>query len=164
MATREAVAIFVVAFVAYALWKRRWAWIVAGGLAVAVVDPLCARVIKPLAGRDRPCREVEGVQTPHGCGAALAMPSIHAATTAAIAGATGLPVLAGVSLITGASRVVTGQHWPSDVLVGWIVGGAIGGAIGRGVGGATRAGMRAAMGRARRGRGRKSPPADAPVD
>lgn len=134
--------------VGYALWKRRWAWIIAGGLAVAATDPLCARVLKPWIGRERPCRELADVATVRDCGAGRAMPSVHAANTAALAAATGSPVLVGVALLAGASRVVTGQHWPGDVVVGWIVGGAIGAAAG--------VGTRASLRRLRRRRGRES--------
>ncbi len=145
-----------VGFVGYALWKRRWAWIVAGGLAVAITDPLCARVLKPAFGRERPCRALLDVRTPEGCGAASAMPSVHAANTAALAAAVGSPVLASVAVVTGLSRVVAGQHWPSDVLVGW----GVGGAVGAGIGAATRAVMR----RRRQSRGRETGPIDATRD
>lgn len=140
-------------FAGYAVLRRRWAWLVAGGLAVAVVDPLCARVLKPAVGRERPCRALAGVEAPNGCGAAQSMPSVHAANTAALAAATGSPLLIGIAALTGASRVVTGVHWPSDVIVGWIVGGVVGGAARGGVGVATRAAMR----RLRRRRGRETP-------
>jgi len=115
---------------------------------VAVTDPLCARVLKPAFGRERPCRALPDVATPSGCGAALSMPSVHAANTAALAAAVGSPVLAGVALVSGLSRVVDGQHWPSDVLAGW----GVGGAVGAGIGAATRAAMRR---RQRRGRGER---------
>ncbi|MES2641418.1 MAG: phosphatase PAP2 family protein [Myxococcota bacterium] len=143
-----AAGILALAVVGWALWRRRWGWIVGGGLAVALADPLCARVLKPAIGRERPCRERSDVATVRACGAGEAMPSAHAANTAALAAATGSPVLVGVALLAGASRVVTGQHWPSDVVVGWIVGGALGAGVGLG----TRASMR----RLRQRRGRES--------
>lgn len=133
-----AAAVLAVAVVGYALWKRRWAWIVGAALAVAVVDPLCARVLKPMFERERPCRVVPDLATVRDCGAGDSMPSIHAANTAALAAATVSPVLAGVALVAGASRVVTGQHWPGDVIVGWLVGGVLGAGIGIG----TRVSMR----------------------
>ncbi|MDP2305919.1 MAG: phosphatase PAP2 family protein [Pseudomonadota bacterium] len=144
-----AAVVLAIAIVGYALWKRRWAWIVAGGLAVALTDPLCARVLKPAIARDRPCRTIPDLPTLRDCGAGLAMPSVHAANAAALAAATGSPVLFAVALLAGASRVVQGQHWPSDVVVGWIVGGAIGAGVG--------IGTRTAMRRLCQRRGREGP-------
>lgn len=143
-----AAGLLAVAALAWALSKRRFTWIVGGGLAVALADPLCARVLKPAIGRERPCRAIPDVETARPCGAGAAMPSVHAANTAALAAATGSPVLVGVAVLTGASRVVLGQHWPSDVVVGWIVGGALGAGVGLG----TRASVR----RLRQRRGRVS--------
>ena len=41
------------------------------------------------------------------------------------------PPLLALSALTGVQRVVTAQHWPSDVVVGWIYGWFIGLAVRR---------------------------------
>ncbi len=117
----------VLGLLAWAAWTRRLELVVLAGLAVALTDPLCARVLKPMFGRERPCR-IDFPKVP-ACGAGLSMPSNHAANLAAIALATGSGPLGFLAFIGGTARVVSGQHYPSDVVVGWIVGGIVGGAV-----------------------------------
>ena len=117
----------VLGVLAWAAWARRLELVVLAGLAVALTDPLCARLLKPMFGRDRPCR-TDLPEVPD-CGAGLSMPSNHAANLAAITMATGSIPLGFLALIGGTARVVNGQHYPSDVVVGWIVGGIVGGAV-----------------------------------
>ncbi|MFN7145802.1 MAG: phosphatase PAP2 family protein, partial [Myxococcota bacterium] len=105
----------------WGVWRRRWAWLLGAALAVSVADPLVARVLKPAFDRPRPCH-VMHVETAQPCGSGRAMPSGHAANSAALAAATRSPPLAGAAVLIGISRVVLGQHWPSDVVVGWLVG------------------------------------------
>lgn len=103
--------------------------LVAGGLAVAASDPLVSRVLKPALAEPRPCEVGVSRAPPElGCGAGYAMPSAHAANTAALAAAVGGPTLTAVAGVVGVSRVVDGQHWPADVVVGWFVGAVTGGA------------------------------------
>ena len=116
--------------------QRQARWLLAGALAVALTDPFCARVLKPAVERERPCATLEGVTGPRRgiggpvhCGAGTSMPSNHAANTAALAAALASPSLAVVAGVSGLSRVVNGQHWPSDVAAGWAVGSAIGVAV-----------------------------------
>ncbi len=120
----------VVAVAAY--WEpRHRRYLLPAVLAVAISDVACARVIKPLAERARPCAVLEDVHSRGSpgrptCGSGQAMPSCHAANTAAIAGALLSPGLAVVAGVAGVARVASGQHWPSDVLAGWALGGGLG--------------------------------------
>lgn len=119
------------AIVAYALTARSWRLLVVAALAVAIADPLSSAVIKPMIGRERPCAVLAGAHTIRpaargGCGDDPSMPSGHAANTAALAAALASPPLAAVALTVGVSRVVLGQHYPSDVLAGWAMGAMVG--------------------------------------
>lgn len=130
------VAMGVLAVVAAGLaWARgRLRWVLPALLAVACTDVVTARVLKPAIGRARPCAAVEGLSVPQVaaepfCGSGEAMPSGHAANTMAVATVLAAPELAVVSLAVGVSRVVTGQHWPSDVGAGWALGLLVGGGV-----------------------------------
>ena len=83
------------------------------------------RLLKPWFQRPRPCVVME-LPVERCSKNSWSFPSNHAATTAAIATAVASPLLGGVSLMAGISRVVLGQHYPSDVLAGWLVGAGIG--------------------------------------
>ena len=93
-------------------------------LAAISSDLLCARVLKPLFSRPRPCA-VEHLDVPD-CSSSFSMPSSHASNTMAVATAMASPPLAALSLLVGASRVVLGLHYPGDVAAGWGVGAVIG--------------------------------------
>lgn len=109
-------------------WNRRWRLLVLLGLSAALADAGTARMLKPVFDRARPCA-VETVALVAPCGAGASMPSAHAANTAALAAAGASPPLVVVAGLVGVSRVVTGQHWPSDVLVGWLFGALVGGVM-----------------------------------
>jgi undecaprenyl-diphosphatase len=99
------------------------------GLASVAVASTVSNVIgKGLTGRARPAAEIPDARRlprdPH----TTSFPSGHAASAAAFATGTALemPVLAGpigaLAAAVGASRVVTGVHYPSDVVAGFAIG------------------------------------------
>ena len=99
------------------------------GLASVILASAASNVIgKGLAGRARPAAEVpEARRLSHGPHT-TSFPSGHAASAAAFATGTALelPVLAvpigALAAAVGASRVVTGVHYPSDVVAGFAIG------------------------------------------
>jgi len=106
--------------------------ILAAAVAVAIVDPTCSKIIKPLVGRIRPCFVLDNVRILKIIGGQLSLPSNHCANVAAIAGAFGflskrtLYILMPAALLVGFSRIYVGNHYPLDVLAGWAIGGAFG--------------------------------------
>ena len=97
-------------------------------VAVAITDPLAARIFKPLFGRIRPNIALEGVRYIWHCGGKFSFPSNHAANAAAMATAIGfyyrksLYFLIPIALTVGFSRIYVGVHYPADVLGGFSLG------------------------------------------
>lgn len=120
------------------LWRRSPHGVLAAVLlwaSIGLGDVLSVRLVKPLAGRARPCAVDKAVVAPLGCGSGQSFPSAHATETAAAAGIFGWalpglgPLAVGVALLVGVSRVYLGVHWPTDVLAGWALGALISGAL-----------------------------------
>jgi membrane-associated phospholipid phosphatase len=105
---------------------RRWLEIPGALAAVLIADPLCARVLKPLFARPRPCAELDWVIAPFGCGSGLSMPSCHAANLFAIAMVLNRPWAFALATLLTLTRSITGEHYPSDLLAGAVLGLAIG--------------------------------------
>jgi diacylglycerol kinase family enzyme/membrane-associated phospholipid phosphatase len=113
-------------------WARRAAWRGIGSLAVASAVANVAG--KGLAAGDRPGVRVPAARRLPRPPRTTSFPSGHAASAAAFATGValekpGLAVpVAALAVAVGASRVVTGVHYPSDVLAGFAVGAAAGAA------------------------------------
>lgn len=122
------------------LWKgeARGRWMVLlAVIAVAFIDPVIYRILKPLFGRIRPCHEIalEWIRIIDGCGGKYGFPSSHAANLFGIA------VVAGsfykrtrfylypVAILVAIGRMYLGVHYPSDVMGGAVFGAAAGFAV-----------------------------------
>ncbi len=127
------VLVAVLAPIAFVLLRqRRWWAIVSVAVTIGAANHLSAEIIKPIVGRDRPCRALTAVAAPTGCGPGRSFPSAHATNAFALAvvgaplisfGWWWLPPLAGLVAL---SRIVLGVHYPSDVVAGAILGAALG--------------------------------------
>jgi undecaprenyl-diphosphatase len=119
---------------ALAATKNKWARRAAlRGLAGIALASTTSNVVgKSLARRQRPGWEVPLARRPSRRPRTTSFPSGHAASAAAFATgvALELPVAAApvgaLAAAVGASRVVTGRHFPSDVVAGFAIGTGIG--------------------------------------
>lgn len=132
LGTRPATGVYV-AFSLIWLWSSpaRRRWLPAVLLAVVLADTSTNHLWKPTFERARPCAEQPALLTappgePRRCGQDFSFPSGHSASSAAIAAASLSPPLVALSLLSGTQRVVTAQHWPTDVLGGWTWGAFVG--------------------------------------
>ena len=136
-----------VALLAWLLWRFRWrglALAAVAGATVGLADFLAAGVLKPLAGRLRPCNTAglaERLDLLTGCGPGLSMPSAHATNHFALAVFLGVTCFAERRLARWAAlawaasialgQVYVGRHYFTDVLVGAALGALLGWLVGR---------------------------------
>lgn len=116
----------------YLAVRRRWIAILSVALAMGASDALVARIIKPLVGRERPCRQVPEVIQTVRCGVGKSFPSGHAAVSFAFLVSAaplvrfGWVIFGPIASAIAGSRVLLGVHYPSDVAGGAVVGSLVG--------------------------------------
>lgn len=116
--------------------KEYWKIILATIVLVIIGDTLCARLLKPLFERARPCQvyELESWFSSFGlCSSTFSFPSCHAVNHSIIA-VFNLPYFKNTYkfllvlwvLLIGFSQIYIGVHYPSDIFGGIIIGSLIG--------------------------------------
>ena len=131
-----------VLLIAWLIFKNKWkglATAALGGCCVGLADYTSAGIIKPLAGRLRPCNTPElseYLDLLTGCGPGLSFPSAHAANHFALATFLAFtcfrakPIPKWLFWVWAASialgQVYVGRHYFSDIIAGGLLGFAIG--------------------------------------
>ncbi len=101
-------------------------------IGILISDQISSGVLKPLVGRWRPCKTLEGFRLLVACGGRWSFPSSHAANAAVVATILSWQfprwrwIWVLVAGLIGFSRIYVGVHYPLDVIAGWILGGLIG--------------------------------------
>lgn len=135
--------------------RRARLWLLCAIVAVGVSDLLCARVVKRIVPRDRPCHTAVAngpmsfpeTRLVGPCPGSASFPSNHASNMMAL-GAVCLWFTRGrkrwawllLPLVIGYSRIYLGYHYPFDVLGGWALGALVGFGVVRTLGRLTPAG------------------------
>lgn len=106
-----------------------WLTILAGVIALTICDVISSYIIKPLVNRPRPTHTMTGVIFLNHPKSRHCFPSNHAANLIAISATIIIRqgwiwgyVLIPVCFLVGLSRVWVGDHYPTDVLAGWVWG------------------------------------------
>jgi undecaprenyl-diphosphatase len=122
-------------YLLYRVHGRRFIrWVAFTLLAVSLTDVFCGQGLKPLVGRRRPSQEPGLRSSLHlvrgYTGGLYGFPSNHAANSAALAFSVGLAlrrrdvtlIAIGWVLLHSYTRLYLGVHYPSDIVVGWLIG------------------------------------------
>ncbi|MEM6725329.1 MAG: phosphatase PAP2 family protein [Bacteroidota bacterium] len=113
-------------------------------LGMILTDQISSQLIKPMVGRDRPCKEItlnDRVEPLVRCGSGKSFPSSHAANHFGIALIIGLGLrrmipwliwgLGAWAALISICQVFVGVHYPSDVFIGALLGIIIGAILGK---------------------------------
>lgn len=114
----------------YHFGKKAWIQLVIIALLITCTDRFTSGFMKPFFEQERPCQRADlQVRAPEGCGSIYGFASSHAANTMGLAVYMILLFrnrltlfMIPWSLLIGYSRMYLGKHFPSDVLIGWLVG------------------------------------------